>query len=584
MNNKACCWVLIILIAGGVLSMVVTGILIGSFMAGVGKETAVSRHSFLMIELSGFVPEHRSSPQFEVWLREQPTISQLLYCLEQADDDPRIVGVVLRPWGTMGFAELRELREAVSRFKESGKPVYAYLEMATDRDYYLASMADTIAITPSRSGGLIMLGLSASNTYLAKTFRKVGIEFHVLHTGKYKGAYENLDSEAMSGPLRESLQSLLDDLFKTYTGEIADARPQIGKEALEKMLLQPDRLVIGGEEAVQAGIADLAMDWGDFRDRIRAGDEFRGISPAKYARSRTSAEFGDEIAVVFAGGSISYGDGDDPWGDGDDIESGDMVKLLRELREDESVKAVVLRVNSPGGSSLASDIILQELKRLKHKKPVVVSMGNVAASGGYYISCAASEIIAQPNTITGSIGVVSVIPSAKDLYEKIGARVETVEKGYWDQFFRLDKEFTPEHEKVILEFMDGVYDEFLTHVADGRGLSKAQVEESAQGRVWTGIQARERGLVDGLGGLDFALDRACDLAGVDRESVAVERYPHPRGLLEFVLNQLETKVRMIQSRLLVPYDDPDMRRALDFLTKFNRQREYVQMLMPIEVP
>jgi len=586
MNNKACCWVLGILIVGGILITVLSGLMIGSLALRGARESAVAEGSYLVVELTGQLLEHRTTPSLEMWARRQPTLSQILTSLERAQDDPRIAGVILRPMGTSGFAELRELRRALTRFRESGKPVYAYLEFGTDRDYYLASAADTVVMIPSRSGGLILTGLSVSSTYLAKTFRKLGIEFHVLHAGTYKGAYENLGSESMSAALRESLDSVLSDLFDTYTAEILASRAPLPDSILSRLILNPDKLVITGDEAVRIGMADLSLDWGEFRQRLSDDrGEFRTVSPVRYSRTRLPSAAADEIAVVFAEGTISFGSQDDPpWNAGEGIASENFVRVLRDLRENERVKAVVLRVNSPGGSALASDIILQELKRLKREKPVVVSMGNVAASGGYYISCDASHIIAEPNTITGSIGVVSVIPSAEKLYEKIGARVETVEKGKWAEFFRLDREFTTRHETVLSEYMRGIYDEFLSHVSNGRGLSNEQLLAAADGRIWTGRQALKLGLVDELGGWNEAIEKACELAELDRERISVGLYPKMSGWMEFLLERFDVSALSIRMNLPAVESERELRWAIEYLTEFYRHRDFVQTLMPLELP
>jgi protease IV len=550
------------------------------------KTTAVTKNTYLIVDPRGVIAEYRSAPPFDFWRKGQaPTLGDMTRALNRAAKDSHIVGVILKPGGVLGFAEIRELRNAVLDFKASHKPVYAYLEMATDRDYYLASVADSIVISPSQSAGLIMTGLGVSSTYLAKTFDKVGVKFHVLHVGEYKGAYENLERESMSGPLRESLQALVDDLYQTYTQEIMTARPAVAP-ALENELLRGKHLLINGSEAVSKGFADLSMDWGDLRERLARGGKFRSQTPGRYVRNwREGSLKSREVAVLYAGGEISYGSDDSgPMKTGDGIQSDDLIKQIRDLREDDDVAAVVLRVNSPGGSSLASEVILRELLRLKAKKPVVVSMGNVAASGGYYISCAANRIIAQPNTITGSIGVVGVMPSAEELFKKIGARVETVEKGKWALFFRVDRDMTAEQKSVLMDLMNGIYDEFVNHVAEGRHLTPDEVKSVAAGRVWTGTQALERRLVDELGGLDLAVQRACELAKVSREQVVVRSYPQGKDLFRYLLRQFNTLAASCWDRLSLTDDERAVRLALDFITRFERQRDFVQMILPLDLP
>ncbi|MFZ5433537.1 MAG: signal peptide peptidase SppA [Calditrichota bacterium] len=585
MKNRACCWILVLLGAGIILSGILSVVLISSLASLGNQKATIEPGSYLMVDLSGATAEYRTAPSIEIWQRRTTTLADYLESLKIAAVDPRISGVVIRPTGSAGFAGLRELREAVLTFKESGKPVYAYMEVGTDRDYYLSSVADTIIVSPATSGGLVMLGLGVSSTYLARTFDKVGIKFHVLHVGEYKGAYENLQLDKMSAPLRESLVALLDDVFGTYVRETAESRTQIERAFFEKTLLEPQELFITGSRAVELGLADLALDWGELRERIKVGDDFNGISPDRLIKTRTILKTGNEIAVLFAQGVISYGEeADDPTEIGEGIHSRDVIAQLRDLREDPDVKAVVLRVNSPGGSALASELILEEVKRLKSEKPVVVSMGNVAASGGYYISCAGNRIIAQPNTITGSIGVVSVLPNAEGLFDKIGARVETVEKGKWAQFFRIDKEFTPEQEAVMMGFMNNVYQGFVANVADGRGLPIDSVEMAASGRVWTGAQALKLRLVDELGGLDLAIDRAAELADLERSSAAIRHYPRERDLISYLLQMMRTTAQLVTGHLFFPENELDLQHAAEYLNRFLKNRDYVQMILPIELP
>jgi protease IV len=587
MKNKACCWILIIIGGLIILSMVGMTVLVTTVASAGSHKVPVKENSYLVFDMTGTITEYRAVPRLEFFAGEKPaTLNEATRALKAAATDPRIVGVVLRPMGIGGFSEIRELRQALTEFKQSKKPVYAYLEVATDRDYYLASIADTVVVSPSRSAGLSMMGLGISSTYLARTFDKLGLKFHVLHVGQYKGAYENLASDSMSAPLRESLQTLLDDMYGTYSKEMSESRPGLSPDTVNSELLHGRKILIVGKDVVSKGFADMAMDWGDLRQRITRGDKFNSVGPVKYLKSVVTHEKGrKEIAVVYAEGAISYStDRGGPIDGGEGIHSADFVKTLRDIREDSSVVGVVLRVNSPGGSALASEIILQEIIRLKAKKPVVVSMGNVAASGGYYISCLADRIIAQPNTITGSIGVVSVFPSAEELFKKIGARVETVEKGKWAQYFRVDKDLTPEQQSVLTEYMDGVYDEFVEHVAEGRKLTVDQVKASAAGRVWTGNQALDRKLVDELGGLNLAIQRAKELAKVGTEPVRVRTYPRERYLFTFFMEQLNTSIKAVRSQLLFTPEERQLALATEYLTRFLTQREFVQAVLPIETP
>jgi protease-4 len=585
MKNKVCCW---ILIGGGaliLLSFIATGVFLAAALRGHGNP-AIEPRTFLLVETSGIIAEYRTAPLSVAVRSRQSTLSDITRALKRAADDPRIAGVLLRPLGTAGFAEIRELRDELMNFKRGSKPVYAYLDLATDRDYYLASVADTIFMSPARSGGLVMAGLSVSSTYLARTFEKLGLKFNVIHVGRYKGAYENLERDRMSGALRESLQSLLDDLYNTYTRETADSRKTISQAELDCELQCGTRLFITGPEAVEKKLADAALDWGDLRERLKGtGEKFRTVTPARYLKAAARPTTGlKEIAVVFAEGEISFRHDGGLLDFSEGIYADEMVKLLRDLRENEHVAAVVLRVNSPGGSALASEIIAQEVRRLKTKKPVVVSMGNVAASGGYYISCLADRIVAQPNTVTGSIGVVGVFPTAQELFEKIGARVETVEKGKWAEFFRMDRDLGSEQQTVLLDFMNGVYDEFAERVSEGRKLSVAEVKAVGEGRIWSGSQALERKLVDELGGLDVAVQRARELAKIPpAQAVRLRNYPREEDVFEYFMRRFQNVATEWRETLLTP-EQRQLAHAFAYLNRFVERRDFVQMILPVDVP
>ena len=588
MKNKVCCWILIGIGAFFLLMFIGTGLFLASALRNGPQTAAVKKHSYLVLDLSGVIADYHFSPQIEMLLRGRPTtLVEIRRALKKAANDTRIAGVVLRPMGIGGFAEIREIRGAVEDFKKSKKPVYAYLDIATDRDYYLASVADSVFISPARSGGLTLLGLSISSMYLARTFEKLGLKFHVLHVGDFKGAYENFSRDRMSDSLRVSWQFLLDDLYRTYTEETADGRKAISWQELNHEFMHGTKLFLNGSDAVAKKLADEAIDWGDLREKLRGTDDkFNAVSIERYLKGSLDVPEGEkEVAVVFASGEISFRNDDGGLFDMDEgIYSDRLVKLLRDLRENEKVAAVVLRVNSPGGSALASEIIAREVLRLKSKKPVVVSMGNVAASGGYYISCLADRIIVQPNTITGSIGVVSVFPTAEELFKKIGARVETVEKGKWAEFLRIDRDLKDEQETVLLDLMNGVYDEFVERVADGRKLSVEDVNVVAQGRIWTGTQAVERKLADELGGLDAAIERAKELAKISSDQkVRIRHYPREEEWMNYLLRRLQSVTADLHKALLTP-EQRELQKAFAYLHRFTEQRDYVQMIVPMDVP
>jgi protease-4 len=380
---------------------------------------------------------------------------------------------------------------------------------------------------------------------------------------------------------------VLDSLYSTYTTEISASRPALTLAKLNDELLNGKTLMITGNDALAKGFVDRTADWQDFREGlIKTGKDLNVVSPAKYVKSIVPKHksTNDEIAVVFAEGAIAFKSEGGTFNMDEGITAENLTKQLRELRKNDKVKAVVLRVNSPGGSAFASEIILKEVSRLKAAKPVVVSMGNVAASGGYYISCLANRIIAQPNTITGSIGVVSMFPTAEDLYRKIGARVETVSRGKWANYFRIDKDLTPEQSAVIMTYMQGVYDEFVDHVVEGRAQTRESIQASAEGRVWTGSQALQRKLIDEIGGLDLAVERAKELANLKDKDVRVRLYPKQKDFLTFVLDRLDDAMVMLHDRVYFLPSELEAQKIVEYLTGYLRQRDYVQAVLPIDVP
>lgn len=591
-SNKACCWILGILAGGFVLTVLVIGwgisqAMSSGFKADFGSNTTLEPNSWLVLRPSGDIPEYNVDPDLGfLGGSGGSSLNDMIRAIEKAQDDPNISGIVLRPMGTTGMATLRELREALLKFKQGEKPIYAHFDFASDRDYYLASVSDSIFMMPGRLSGINFGGLAFSSTYLKSTFEKVGLKFHVIHAGRYKGAFENFSHDSMSTDLRTSLTYLYEDVYDTYIRETADSRPGLTFAKLDNELQFGDQFIVGSATCVERGYVDGLLDWPVLRHRLQGDSEdFEGISARRYLSTKKLTEIPtheSEIAVVFAQGEISFGEDADDWG-GDEITASGLVKQLDDLADDESVKSVVLRVNSPGGSALASKQILEAALRLKEKKPIVVSMGRVAASGGYYISMAANQIVAQPNTITGSIGVVSMIPSAEELYKNIGAREETISIGRWANFFRFDKTLGPEQEQVLRSLMDSVYLEFREDVAKGRGLELSSLDSLAEGRVWTGNQAIERDLVDTLGGLNLAINLAAQEASLGSDEYDLGYYPKEKDVFEFIISQFSTRFSALENlgRSARALDDPQA--LLEYVKNYFSRLEFLQTILPASI-
>ncbi len=476
------------------------------------------------------------------------TLRQVLDSLEQAKDDERIVGLFLDGSNegdiATGYATLTEVRAALEEFKAAGKPIIAYNLDWGERDYYLASVADQVIVNPM--GGMEINGLSSQQLFLAGALEKYGVGVQVIRVGKYKSAVEPFINTSFSQENRQQTQDLLWDLWGEFLTTVGKSRELPAKQlqtiASTKGLLLP-------EEAKASGLVDQLAYFDEVIDQLKEltdieekeDESFRKISLSTYAEAveNKGRSSGNKIAVVYAEGAIVNGEGQLQ-----EVGSSRFAEELREIRRDEDVKAVVLRVNSPGGSATASEIILRELQLIREDKPVIISMGDVAASGGYWISTASDQIFAEPNTITGSIGVFGLLPNVQKLATDNGLNWDVVKTGTFADTEGVDRPKTPEELAIYQKYVDDIYNKFLDKVAKSRNLPKEKVAEIAQGRVWSGKDAKEIGLVDQIGGVDAAIAYAAQKAELEDDWELTE-YPEQRTLeeelLENLLGESETK-------------------------------------------
>ena len=447
-------------------------------------------------------------------------LRRVVAAVDAAAADPRIVGIALyaTPWHH-GWAGIEELRDALIRFRAAGKPVRAYAEQYDEAGWYLASVADALTLAPL--GLLEIDGLAAEVMYFAEALEKAGIEVQVTRVGRYKSAVEPFLERAMSEANREQLTALLDEFFETFLQRSAVARG-LEVEALGAVAQQEGLLTAA--RAQELGLVDEVAPFDVFLDGLldQGGwDEDRG-QVAQVGMRRWLQELGPDedapgpvhVVVAYAEGEIVDGESEDGVG------GATLARTLRALRDDPEVDAVVLRVDSPGGSAAASEVVLREMQLLREVKPVVVSMGAVAASGGYWISCQADLIYAHPQTVTGSIGVFGMFPNFAGLMDRAGVHVDTVRNtATADLFSMLRRKDEAELARVQV-WIDEIYDDFLDRVAVGRELPRERVRELAEGRVWSGRAALENGLVDALGSLGDAVAEAAALVGEGRYTVA----------------------------------------------------------------
>ncbi len=448
---------------------------------------------------------------------------EIISAIENAKTDDNIKGISINTlYVNAGISQTQTLRNKLLEFKESGKFVVAYADVFTQKNYYLSSVADSIYMNPV--GAADFKGLSSEVLYFKDFEDKYGVKMEIIRHGKYKSAVEPFLTNEMSDANREQISSFLNSIWSEIVTDIGESR---GKSAKEINQIADDLLIRTPALALQNNMIDGQLYFDQYEDKLKtlvgldSADSLNKITLNDYVssgkgRMRSSAT--DKIAVLYAQGNIMYGEGDPSY-----IGQGKMIEALRKIRKDKKVKAIVLRVNSPGGSALASDLIWRELELAKKEKPLVVSMGNLAASGGYYIACNADSIVAEPTTITGSIGVFGMIPNANEFASRIGINAEQVGTNKQSVGYSVFEPMSDDFYKVTKEGIEDTYTTFVDRVATGRGMTAEQVDNIAQGRVWTGAEALENGLVDKLGSLEDAIEIAAELA--DIESYRTTNYP-----------------------------------------------------------
>lgn len=507
------------IIIATIIALIVVFVAIGSAFDS-DPVIKIKDNSILHLNLNGPIAERANKeqlPNFASLGDERPVgLDQILSAIRKSAKDERIKGIYLE--GSMcgaGMATVEEIREALKTFKASKKFIVSYGEIYTQKGYYLSSVADEIIIHPE--GGMEFKGLSAQVMFFKKMLEKLEINVQIFRHGKFKSAVEPFDLEKMSPANREQTMTYIGSLWYTMLKGIEQER-KIPLATLDEIATQLK--VRKSQDAVTLKLMDKTAYYDEVLELLKkksgAEKKVQLVTLNRYAKSPLVKEEEEEnksknkIAIIYAVGSIESGEGDD-----ETIGSDRIAKAIRQAREDSTIKAVVLRVNSPGGSALASDVMWREVVLCKKVKPVVVSMGDVAASGGYYISCAADVIVAQPNTITGSIGVFGLIPNIENMLKnQVGVTVDTVNTNPHADMGTLLRPVNAMEGEVIQQGVEDVYTTFITRVAEGRKMKTADVDSIGQGRVWSGSDAQKIGLVDSLGGLRDAIRIAARLAKV----------------------------------------------------------------------
>jgi protease-4 len=558
-------------------------VIVGALFGGDTEAVTVKSNSVIELDLKDVNYDYAGKYE-DPWVSifsENETVGliEIIEAIKEAKNDDDIKGIsILNGQSSLGMAQSKALRDELERFKKSGKFIMAYANTYSQKEYYLNSVANTIYLNPV--GDLDFKGLSSEIMFFKDLQEKSGIKMEVIRHGKYKSAVEPFLENEMSDANREQVTALLTSIWSSVTADISRSR-NISVEKLNE--IASGLLARTPEMAKQQKLIDIIAYEDVYHDAIKkalkvaADKDYNTVSIVEYtkktATTSKSTDTKNDIAIIYAQGEIQSGEGDV-----NTIGEGSMRRSLQEARENKKIKAIVLRIDSPGGSALTSDLIWREVELTKKVKPVVVSMGNYAASGGYYIACNAHTIFAEKNTITGSIGVFGILPNFSQLTNRIGIHVEQVNTnenaaGY-SPFVPLDAKF----KEVTLEGVENIYKTFVSHVAAGRKMTYDQVDAIAQGRVWAGSEAIKIGLVDKIGGLNDAIKEAASLAKI--KSYRTQNYPvYKKGLNDLLANLpfAKTKESFIKEEI-----GEDNYRLMQQVKKMQAQKG-IQAIMPFEI-
>lgn len=531
------------MLAGFLLFFLLIGLLIGTISSAISKqEVFLSRPgTVLHLTLEQEIVDRSiddpfgSFDLFSFEPRRSTGLNELLRNIAKAKEDPNISGIFLDlGFLNAGWSTIDELRQKLYDFKQSGKFIVAYGEMYSQRAYYLATVANEVYVHPE--GMVELLGLNSEIMFFKNTLEKLGIEAQVIRHGEFKSAGEPFFLEKMSNENREQIESFMGSIWGNVLADIGESRGIAPDDLLELV----DQFVSRNPSlALEHGLIDGKLHRDEAMEKLKEKlglEKASDIKLASFYNYKNTPLIGnpvrEKIAIVYGNGAIMSGDGSETV-----MGSTRIAEAIRQARTDNMVKAIVFRINSPGGSALASDIILREVELARKEKPVIVSFGDVAASGGYYVACKADYIIANPNSITGSIGVFGMIPNMKNFFnQKLGITFDNVKTNELSDFGSLSRALSTRERDIIEEEIARVYNTFISHVGVGRDMTTEEVDKVGGGRVWSGAEALEIGLVDELGGLELAIDVAAEKAGL--ENYRVIELPTQRTFIQRILEDM----------------------------------------------
>lgn len=571
------------IIVSSVLLFFLSILIFFSILSSSETETRVSENSIMMLKLNGTLTERSQSTPFDFLL---PNISNnyglddILASIQKAKANENIKGIYIEAeLLDSGISSMEEIRNALAEFKKSGKFIVAYGDTYSQGLYYLSSVADKVLLNPQ--GMIEWKGLASTPIFYKDLLEKVGVEMQIFKVGTYKSAVEPWISNEMSEANREQISTYLADTWGKMTSDVATSRnlsPAELNTLADKMLM-----FYPAEESVECGLADTLIYKNDVKDYLKKMmglDEEDGLSVLglqdmiNVKKNVPKDKSGNIVAVYYLEGTIMA----DALSTGEnEIDSEKVIRDLRKLQKDDDVKAVVLRINSPGGSAYGSEQIWYAISQLKKEKPVIVSMGDYAASGGYYIACNADTIVAEPTTLTGSIGIFGMVPNGKELTDKIGIHFDVVKTNQYADFGMLTRPMSDGEKNLMQAYVNQGYDLFLTRCAEGRQMTKEEIDKIGQGHIWSGITAQKIGLVDELGGLDKAIEIATTKAQVDAYTLV--NYPAKAGFWESLISTTPDnyiKARLGRSKV------KDLYEQFNILEKM-QENDRIQARMPFDI-
>jgi len=554
-------WIVLVLI---ILAVAISAMGLVAMALFVGREPQVEGNSTLVLRVRGDLQEIEPIGVIGQLFEAPPTVRSVVDALRKAKVDRRVTSVIIRPKSTAAlWGKVQEIRDAIVDFRRSGKQAIGFLEYGGEQEFYLVSACDKVFLTPAAT--LDLTGMASYELFLRGTLDKIGAYPDTMHIGEYKTASNTFTEHTFTPAHREMAESLNADLYEQLIRGLADGRHK--KEAEIRQLVDHGPFL--PEDAIRAGLIDDIAYEDEIDDKVKLSpggtahfltdDDYRHTNPASVGLNR-----GPRIAVIYANGVIASGESNYDTAAGSVVGSDTMLDYLRKARADTSIKAIVLRVDSPGGSAIASDVIWREVMLTRNAKPVIASMSDVAASGGYYIAMPATAIVAEPATLTGSIGVVMMKFVIDGTLKKLGMNMEGVKDGRYADLYSPVKPFTPEERAKVQAQMQATYDTFVEKAAQGRNTTPEKIDAIAQGRVWTGAQAKTLGLIDELGGLQRALAVAKQRAKLSPDSeVELVIYPGKKSFYDLLKDPLGASERTMGLGMLLGIKDP---RPLQTLT------------------